>query len=651
MLDSMRRGASSWIIKILLGLLIVSFAVWGIGDIFVGGAINPTVASVGSEKITTSQLLENYQRDVNEMSQRAGRPLTLEQGREFGLFEQSLRQMIARATLSGVASDMTLTISDPLVVEAIRTSPGFRGPTGNFDRIQFENQLRTFGLGEKGYIELVRRDMARDQLIDSVTAGATAPDWMAERLFRYRLEGRVAELIAVTAASMPDPGTPSDEILTAYHTANSGRYMAPEYRAVSYVHLSPEEVAEELAVSEADLKQFYDAHRGAFFVPARKELEQLLYADEAAAKAGREKVVAGAPVADVARETNAVNAGATTLGAIATGDLPPLVALGITPLGEGAVSEPIRSDFGWHVVRVAKATAEQTRSFEDVRAELEQQVKLERASESLFELSNKLQDELAGGASLEEAAQKISLHTKTIAAMDRDGRNPNGQAVAELPEIADALVAMFGARDKEVSDLVETSGSGYIVFRIEGITPAVLRPLETMRDVVIADWKIGERNKAAEKRAAELVTRLGEARTMEAVAREANSIVRTTAPLTRQGPLTDPSVSPQLLANLFEAKVGDYLTAPAADGNGYVLARLKEVQEPKAEGDTRMTGLRRNLETAIANDILAQFETAARKELSVTINRSVVDSIDLQTGSVNRNRAGGGTGLGGLLGL
>jgi peptidyl-prolyl cis-trans isomerase D len=279
-------------------------------------------------------------------------------------------------------------------------------------------------------------------------------------------------------------------------------------------------------------------------------------------------------------------------------------------------------------------------------------IKFERASESLFELSNKMQDELAGGATLEEAAQKISLHAKSITAVDRNGRNPNGLAVAEVEEIAEALVPIFGAREKEVSDLIETSAAGYVIFRIDGITPAVLRPLETMRDVVIADWKIAERNKAAEKRAAELVTRLGEARTMEAVAREDNTSVRTSPALTRQGPLTDSAVSPQLLANLFEAKVGDYLTAPAADGNGFVIARLKEIQAPTAEGDSRMTGLRRNLETAIANDILAQFETAARSELSVTVNRSVVDSIDLQTGSVNRqSNVGGGTGLGGLLGF
>jgi peptidyl-prolyl cis-trans isomerase D len=208
-----------------------------------------------------------------------------------------------------------------MVVEAIRNSAGFRGPTGNFDRIQFENQLRNFNINEKGYIELVRRDMARDQLIDSITTGAAAPDWMAEQLFRYRLEGRVAELMTVTAASMPDPGAPSDDVLTAYHTANSGRYTAPEYRSVTYVHLSPEDVAAELAVSESDLKQTYEANRRSYVVPARKELEQLLYADEAAAKAGREKVVAGASMADVARETNAVNVGATSRDCYARGAL------------------------------------------------------------------------------------------------------------------------------------------------------------------------------------------------------------------------------------------------------------------------------------------------------------------------------------------
>jgi len=351
----------------------------------------------------------------------------------------------------------------------------------------------------------------------------------------------------------------------------------------------------------------------------------------------------------VARDTGAINIGATSLGAIGAGALPPLVALGIQPLDEGAVSEPIRSDFGWHVVRIARATPEVTRSFDAVRGELEQQIKLERASESLFDLSNKLQDELAGGASLEEAGRKISLTAHVLSAINRDGRNPNGLAVAELPEIADALGAIFAARANEVSDLVETAGGGYLVFRVDGITPAVLRPLETMRDAVVADWKMAQRNKAAEKRALELVARLAEARTMEAVAREANSALRTTPPLTRQGPLNDPAVSPVLLANLFEAKVGDYLTGPAADGNGQIVARLKEIQEPKAEGDMRMTGLRRSLESAIASDILAQFEKAARRDLSVTVNRSVVDAIDLQTGSVNRQRGGGG--LGGLLGL
>jgi len=163
MLEALRRGTGSWVVKILLGLLVLSFAAWGIGDIF---RIRPeqAIAEVGSQKISGTQFLASYNRELRRLQQQLGQPVSREQALQLGLVQRTLDEMVARAAIDEGVQQLGLTAGNDTVARAIANDPAFRGPLGRFDRLTFEAVLRENGFNEQSYVEARRRDLARGRL-------------------------------------------------------------------------------------------------------------------------------------------------------------------------------------------------------------------------------------------------------------------------------------------------------------------------------------------------------------------------------------------------------------------------------------------------------------------------------------------------------
>ena len=269
---------------ILFGLLIAAFATWGIGDIFRGGGRVQSVADVGDTQILQQDFARSLSREINRISARFGGQLDMEQARALGIVDQVLGQMIGRTLFELKAADMGMLVTDEQVRQRIWQEPAFQNKKGEFDDNLFVQTLQISGLSEEEYVETLRRDILRQQIAGAISDAVAAPRQLADALYRYREERRIAEIIVVPNDSITGLPEPDDAALQAFHKEFSENFMAPEYRSVSLVQIRAKDLAGEAAVSDSGVRDEFDIRKDDFVTPERRAIEQILLPDEAAAK-------------------------------------------------------------------------------------------------------------------------------------------------------------------------------------------------------------------------------------------------------------------------------------------------------------------------------------------------------------------------------
>ena len=455
-----------------------------------------------------------------------------------------------------------------------------------------------------------------------------APERLAEAVFHHRQERRVAEIVVVGSSGVGDVGTPDATTLGAFYAENPGLFMAPEYRTITFVSLTPEALVAEVVVPENEIEDEY-AYRGdQYLTPERRDIEQLIYADKAAALAGRKALLEGAEIVAFANESGALNADAVAMGLMGHVDLFEGIADPVFALAEGGISAPLESPFGWHVFRVNAIEPESQTTLEEARDEIEHDLALGRAGEVLIELGNALQDELAGGASLAEAAARLDLEVGRIEEMDVRGLAPAGVAAAGLPADREGFLrAAFEAEVGYETPLVDTADGGAFMLLVERVTPPAVRPLESVRDAAIEAWREAERRRAAGELAETLAAEVQSGKTLAALAGARGLGVRTTEPLGRRAGGVEADVSANLIARLFEASVGEVVTAPRTAG-GHVVALLKEVvaAERRAD-DAAYDRLKEGLRRGMGQDLMAQYQSYLADDLGVEVNEGSIEAL------------------------
>ncbi len=621
MLQFIRNYAGSWIVKILFVLLILSFGIWGIGDMIRKGGVSSTVASVGKVDIDRVELDQEFRRQMERLRPMFGGNLTAEQARQFGLLDQSLSALVQRALYDQAARDLGIAVGPDVVRLRIGDEPAFRNPQGQFDPALFRTVLRNNQLTEDGYVAILRRELAREFVSGAVSSGVAPPKVLVEDLYRYRGEKRVAEMITLPNASVGDVGVPDDAELTRYYEDHQVRFTAPEYRALTIAQLSPDSLAKDIQIPDDQLRAAYDERASEFGTPERRSIEMVVVDDEAKAKA----------IAEAAKSkglsTAAKDAGVDpiTLDNIARNELPEIGDAAFA-LAQGAVGGPVKSGLGWHVLAVTAIQPGATKSFEDVRAQLLAEMQKDKALDSVYSIANRVEDQLASGASLDEVAQAQGMKVSKIAAVDSSGKAPDGKnAAPDQPDLPNMLKAAFQLASGATSTLTEGANNSFFAVRVDGVTPAKVKPLSEVRDQVVAGWQEDKRAQAAAAKAEEIAGKLkqGSEAAAQDVATQAGGSFAMTAPFTRDAKSVE-GLPAEMVGKLFAAKPGEVVTGTSGDAQ--VVARLKEVipADPKAS-DANVASVESTVAQGMESDIMSQFGNALRKEYPVDIHHARID--------------------------
>ena len=624
MLEALRKRSASLFIKLLFALLILSFVSWGIGDFIRGRANVQVVAEVGDVEITPQALNREYMFEISRMEQLFGQTLDREKARAFGLLEATLGRMINNTLWDLGASSAGITASDAAIRANIGRDRSFVDQTGKFSQQQFEQMLARNGFTEKSYVATLRQNLSRLQLSNSVAGGAEAPKPLVDAIYRFRQEKRVVESVLVPDSAMTGIGEPSEDELVKFHADNPDRFTAPEYRAVTVLTMHSEDLVDEVTVTDQEIEDLYTQRQADFDKPEMRDLRQIVVPDEETAQKAYEELNNGADFTAVAKDVAGMDENTTQVGEVSRNMLLAELADAAFALTEGSFSKPIQSPLGWHILKVDSITPASKQSLAEVRDELKAEVAHEKSIDALFNLANRLEDTLGGGATLEEAAQSLDLKIQKIPAIDTTGHDPEGNEVADVPPGGKFLQTAFETPETEDSLLTEAGPDGYFVLRVDRVTPSAVKPLDQVRDEVAEAWKAEQRAEKAKETAEAMAQRLDNGESPEAIAAELGTEAKTTEPFTRMAPPAGSQISRPLVQEIFTAETGKAVSGRSADG--YLVAQVKEVIPANPGSDPAgVKAVAESLSNSISGDIEAQFVGSLRQEFPVSINQKALD--------------------------
>ena len=628
MMDRIRRAGKSWLGKIIVGImfsvLIVSFAIWGIGDIFRGYG-RSTVAKVGKQEIGIEVVRTAYQNELQRLTQQARRAITPDMARALGLEQQVMQRLVTEAVLDQGATGLGLAVSDEAVAQIIRSDQAFQGPNGQFDRARFNDILRNNNLTEQLYIREQRSLMRRVQLTELAAGGLQPPGVVQEALHRYDNEKRTIAAFTLPASSIGEIAQPGEAELKPFYDQRKTAYRTPEFRSANVIAVTASRIANAASITDADAMARYEQIKTQRFgSPEKRRVQQIVFAkDEDATKAAQE--IAGGKTFEQIAEAQKVSGVDLTLGLVEKSEIfDKAIADAAFSIAANTPSAPIKGAFGSVILRISEIVPAQIRPFAEVAGELKQEMATQRAQSQVGEVHDKIEDMRASARPLADIAKSLNLELVTLVGIDRNRTLKTGGPVPNIPALPELVEAMFRSDVGVDNEALRTRDSGYVWFDVTGIEASREPSFEEVKGELTAAWLADEAASRLAARGRELAARIDKGEAISDVATSVGVEVHSQADIARNTPvhtLAAPAVNA-----VFSVPVGK---AGSADlgASGRLVFQVTDATVPPFLRTTQdAERLATNLQREFGEDLMLQYVTRLQGQLGVSINAQALRS-------------------------
>jgi peptidyl-prolyl cis-trans isomerase D len=631
--NQFRKYARFIILFLMFSMLIISFGLWGIGDMLrmggrsnevahIGGTHIPLYGWLGGTSVSVEEVRQRFNLQLEQIQRQTGQRPEPEQALRYGLHVRALEDVVQRAVIDNAMDQYGLVIGNAEVQSVIAKNPSFQGVGGTFDKQRYLSLLQQARITEAQYVADVRREIASAQLFGTVRTEGLAPKVLRDDIFKMEAERRIAETVYVPDAIIVNVPKPTAEQLNSYFEANKSKFQIPEFRSFSYVLLTTDDVAGQVTVTSDQVKQEYDARQSDYGSPEKRDIDQAMTDSEDKAKKIIAAVAAGKSLEDATKEVTGIDS-VVKLGPILKKDLPAgALADGVFAAPMGVAPAAIQSPLGWHVVRINKIEAGKVTPFDQVKEKIEKDLKAQMAPDLLIKLVTDYERALSKSQSMAKAAEEMGLKVKTYENVDSLGKDAAGKQIVTGPAAAELVQAAFSTRESSESDLLETQKGEYFVVRTERITPARIPALNEVEAKVVEAWERDERRKLADQKVKDAVEKANNGGDLAAVAKELGVELRTTKAVTRFEADTGNYLTQQATQELFKLPIGKSVSVRSAEGSVIVRPKAIEPADLAKEKD-KLDRFGQQLDTMIANDLLAQLLVALRGKYGVTVNEQV----------------------------
>lgn len=615
MTTSLRSKGKSSVYWIMLGFMVFGLGGYGVTN-FSGGR-GQAIGSVGQTQIEAQDYARALRNQFDAIAQQGGKRPSMAEAQAMSLDRSVQAQLFGGAALDEAARKVGLSVGDAEVVRQLQTAPAFQNADGSFNRAAYADLLKREGLSEATFEAGLRSDAARQMLGGALTGATTVPQAVADSYTRWLTETRDLSVVELNPANLPSPlPAPTEDELKAFHSTHAEQFTRPETRHITYLRLTPEDLAAEVKLDEAALRKAYDENIDSYVVPERRAVEVLVYPDQAAAEAARARLDKGeASFADLAAERG-LTLSDIDRGELRQSDLGPAGEAVFAATDTGVVG-PVTTDLGPALVSVNAILSAEETSFEQARPDLAAEAAADQARRIIAERSPDLEDALASGASLEDVAKETGMVLDTI---DMTATLQGGMAA--YPSFRETALRVT---EKDFPELGPLNDGGVFALRLDKIDPPTLIPFEQVRDQVAESWLSAEMARALAARGEEIAAAVeaGTSLTAQGLAAVAHPAVA------RDGFIEN--LPPTVMAKGFD--LDKPATAAVAEGENRVfVVALDRINAGAEDDEARQVAeaVTQNLSSSIAQDIETLFARAIQGEAGMTVDPAIIAAVNAQ---------------------
>lgn len=633
MLQKMRSGAQSILIKVLLfGILLLAMLGLAFTDVqgmFRGGSTTTgSVAKVGGQKISAMEFDTIFQRTLRQ--QNIGSDEALRNALPMIVLNQEINSRLYART----AHDLGLIVDDKTVARELKRD--VLGPiaaeAGVSEKEALQRLLTNLGISERTFVDSFKSQIASETLLSTLPAGARAPEQMIGDALKRRFEWRRGEYFELIAADLGDELKPaSDDELKKYYDSIASDFLLPEYRSFDVLLIDRASLGLDGKPDAAAVEAYYNEHTSEFATSEQRKIEQVIVSDEAAAKELKAQAQAGKTLAAVAKDAKASGNPATANAVFTTStysedELDVELAGPAFKADSNALVGPIKTPFGWHILKIVSVTPARTAPLSEVRSRIEGELADEINGEALYSRATEIDDLVAGGATLEDVAKQYKLKLHSVSDITSEGSDKAGKKVdSKLPAFTKIVETAYTLDEGRTSQLTETSDGALLLISTTSITPAQEQPFEAVRNEVAESLRLKKMGELFDARSAEITEKMQLGESFEAVAKRLGKRVSSTGLVQRATTPAKAGIERGVLPALFSLdKVGQ--TTAVSGEEKVTILRLAErkVDTPKDAKKEDIATLRSTLDRAVKNDILEQYRAYLMGKYKVSVNEDLV---------------------------
>ena len=627
-MEFLRNAAKTWVAKILMGLLVLSFGVWGIKDVsnsFLGDFMSwsgwgpKDLVHVAGQTIRQPKYNDALQRMLKNLSAQSGQNLTLDDAKRLGVDKSVLESLINTASIEAQGTKLQLAVPESAIAQSIADNKMFQDASGKFDAELFRGLLQQNNIAESEFVANEKVSKLRSLVTGPADAKMKMPKTLNLALAQYRGETREAKYFTFTVTEAELPAITEDEIKKQYELTPIA-YTAPEYRSIAVMSVDPASIAARMQISSEELAAGYERLKLDYFTAEKRSVLQLSFPNLEAASKAKSRIAAGEDMLKIAAELKTTEADITLKDRQKSDFLDQKIADAAFALQLNGVSDPVEGALATVILKAIAITPEKQSSLEDVKDKMSTRLKLEKALEEITAIYTSVEDARSDQISFEQIAERAGIPLVVVQAISAIGQDKAGKDI-EFVSKAEVLKSAF-LSDVGNSEDALPIGDTYVWYEVREIIPPGLKPLQDVKSEVTKDVIATKLREQATNKAKALLVEARAGVSIETLAVKLSSPLKTAAGLKRNE--TSEDFDGTAVVSLFDQPELGFAWSLEGDGKTARVMQVVKVALPALMATSpEITKLQEEANIGLSADIGASFIAALRKNANVTINEEL----------------------------
>lgn len=625
MLQVFRDHAHKWFVKVLLWLIVLSFGLWGIGDIVYKFFAHRPVVKVGKHSISQEELSHHLQKESARIHDMTKGKITAQQLKSIGIHTSVINRLVSQLVLTDELESMGIGISDDVLKDQIHGIPAFQ-TDGKFDTNKFVSYLHQQNMSEPTFLKEARYSLLSQQFLSSVALGANLPEFYKNALVEALTHERIFTVVEIDATKISLEHPATTEQIESFYEQFKARYMLPELRNITLIVLDNAAMCALLGITDEQIRKSYDAQKENLKYPERRNIQRLTYAQEDKAKKALELAKKGMSFSKISKEIPGGEL--EEPGLIVKEQMPEFAADAVFALEAGKTTKIIQMA-GFHIFQVVKIEKPRTETFEEAKHEIETLLIQEQKSGKLDEIRSQIDDAIAAGQTLTDVGSKMKLTVQTIESLNAKGYNAEGKPVFTKPTALHAAIVekAFTIEQGLDSGFVDVPGHGAFILSVNKVSPAHAPAFADISKKVQHDWETEQKLEAASKLATTIASEAKSLTALTSLANKHGVTLSTNHTLSRM----DLGKSDRKSSDIFPASLAEkaFMLAPETsiagrnDKGGFTVVMLQKVGVQKATKEEKQN-LVNGLNNMIQEDVSAATVNALKEQHALEINQEML---------------------------